>query len=329
MPFGGEALWEYLFHSPTCPLRIEILVQCIKRRVSFNGGVLELSGQKIDNLSCLMLARSVAEVRLMVSGGASFTGWPIMPHGAEVDIIQCMLELGGDANQTDVEGWPLLCSILSRERPGRGKYTDEEVQNLVANILEHNADVNLPNAMGQTPLHIAITAKRSPSIVQLLLQAGADPNVKDPKMASTSLATAIVSHDISNLAGITQLDAIISHLLEHGADPNIMNGSRHRSPLHILVTCGAGMQSVATRLLSAGANPDVLDDYGMAPIHFVSVCDAEIVPMLLQGSTRFRRQAELYLQVFTVHTPMGRIMQRRGMRQMGLEMFYDAHMITL
>lgn len=46
-------------------------------------------------------------------------------------------------------------------------------------LLMRNADINHVNKVGLTPLHVAIENNLSKGMVKFLLQAGADPKIKD------------------------------------------------------------------------------------------------------------------------------------------------------
>jgi len=76
-------------------------------------------------------------------------------------------------------------------------------------LLEHGADPNVKNRDGKTPLHNAASEGHL-EVVKLLLERGADPNVKDDD-GNTPL---------HNAAWRGHLE-VVKLLLEHGADPNV------------------------------------------------------------------------------------------------------------
>jgi ankyrin repeat protein len=82
---------------------------------------------------------------------------------------------------------------------------------IVKLLLEKGADPNIKNRAEQTPLEIAIF-NYNIEIVKLLLEKGADPNIKN-RAKQTSLEIAILINNIE----------IVKLLLEKGADPNIKN----------------------------------------------------------------------------------------------------------
>lgn len=84
---------------------------------------------------------------------------------------------------------------------------------LLESIIAHKVDVNIQDAKGRTPLYYAAKYKNEPA-TKLLLQAGADPNIKD----KNSLSPLIIACSIENNA------PIITTLLTHNADTKDLFG---------------------------------------------------------------------------------------------------------
>lgn len=80
-------------------------------------------------------------------------------------------------------------------------------------MIEMGADVNSPNAYGETPLAICSIILQK-KIVEILLKAGADPNIKN-QLGQTALHFAY-----SNSGNSVKKSQIISLLLSYGADPD-------------------------------------------------------------------------------------------------------------
>jgi ankyrin repeat protein len=97
----------------------------------------------------------------------------VAPFGAAAPTIRLMIANGAKVDKVDNTG----TSPLGRAISGGSKYgltTDENVKAM----LEAGADLRVEAQNGQPPLHWAIL-ERKPSIVRLLLEAGADPAAKN------------------------------------------------------------------------------------------------------------------------------------------------------
>ena len=88
-------------------------------------------------------------------------------------------------------------------------------------LLQAGADPNSRSRHGQTPLHLAASAK-SPDTVERLLEAGADPNQQN-EMAWTPLHSAAVANNTQT----------IGHLLKAGADMRSHDPGGVRTPLEV------------------------------------------------------------------------------------------------
>jgi len=91
--------------------------------------------------------------------------------------IRTLLEIGADPNAPVDDGFPPLIAALScsRDVPGAAKRAD--VDEVVRLLLKFGADPNQRGINDYTPLHMAI-ASRDAMAVQILLDAGADPELR-------------------------------------------------------------------------------------------------------------------------------------------------------
>jgi tankyrase len=95
-------------------------------------------------------------------------------------------------------------------------------------LLKAGADIQQTDKNGVTPLHHAVRF-RSPAAVEVLLQAGANPNQLCKRSGSTALHRAVTSTGAPSTAGKNaQARQIIEILLRHGADPSIKNKNGKR-----------------------------------------------------------------------------------------------------
>ena len=91
--------------------------------------------------------------------------------------IRTLLEIGADPNAPVDDGFPPLIAALScaREVPGATERTD--VDEILRLLLSFGADPNQRGINDYTPLHMAV-AERNPLAVQILLDGGADPELR-------------------------------------------------------------------------------------------------------------------------------------------------------
>ena len=91
--------------------------------------------------------------------------------------IRTLLEMGADPNVPVDDGFPPLIAALScgREEPGANRRHD--VDDLVRLLLSFGADPNGRGINDWTPLHMAVAERNAPA-VQILLEAGADPDLR-------------------------------------------------------------------------------------------------------------------------------------------------------
>jgi uncharacterized protein len=98
-------------------------------------------------------------------------------YHSPLPFIRTLLEIGADPNAPADDGFPPLIAALScaREVPGSIRRTDiDEVLRL---LLSFGTDPNQRGINDYTALHMAV-AQRDPLAVQILLDAGADPELR-------------------------------------------------------------------------------------------------------------------------------------------------------
>jgi uncharacterized protein len=91
--------------------------------------------------------------------------------------IRKLLEIGAEPNAPVDDGFPPLIAALTctRNSPGGGRRDD--VDDIIRLLLSYGADPNQRGINDFTPLHMAVS-ERNAFAIQLLLDAGADPDMK-------------------------------------------------------------------------------------------------------------------------------------------------------
>ena len=116
--------------------------------------------------------------------------------------IRTLLEIGANPNAPADDGFPPLIATLSclRDQPGATPRTD--VDEILRLLLQFHADPNQRGINDYTALHIAV-AERDPLAVQILLDHGADPELR------TRIDDCETPLEMARAAGLTDIAAIL------------------------------------------------------------------------------------------------------------------------
>ena len=116
--------------------------------------------------------------------------------------IRTLLEIGADPNAAVDDGFPSLIAALccTRDTPGSTKRTD--VDDILRLLLSLGADPDQRGINDYTPLHMAV-AERNPHAVQILLDGGADPELR------TRIDECETPLDMAKAAGLTTIVALL------------------------------------------------------------------------------------------------------------------------
>ena len=134
---------------------------------------------------------------------------------------------------------------------------------LVRLLLDHDRShghrlLDMRNAEGQTPLHLAVINGHV-EVMRLLLAEGADPSVQDAN-GRTILHEMARSRELATVKELLQIEAVRSLL-------NVLNTQGH-TPLHLAVI--NGHVKVMRLLLAEGADPTVRDLGGRTVLHWAA-----------------------------------------------------------
>ena len=157
-------------------------------------------------------------------------------------------------------------------------------------LILHKADLNV-NYQGMTALRYAIEYDTDISIVKLLLEKGADPNVKDNIFKETALISALSKGQME----------VAKLLIEKGADPNVIDENNGKTVLMLAVT--TGQMEVAKLLLEKGADPNVRGGNGKTALWWAEYHHDECLIKLLTEKGRVRlRNVVIDLIIPVIHT---------------------------
>ena len=112
--------------------------------------------------------------------------------------IRTLLEIGADPNAPVDDGFPPLIAALSCGREVPGSQPRRDVDDVLRLLLSFGADPNQRGINDYTPLHMAV-AERNALAVQILLDGGADPDLRtriDDYETPLEMARAIDRADI-------------------------------------------------------------------------------------------------------------------------------------
>ena len=190
------------------------------------------------------------------------------------EIVDALLEAGADPNIPNNENSTPL-----------HKAAETGMADIVTRLLKGKAYLNIQTTEGTTPLHEA-THYGHLGAIKVLLHNHADPNITD---YTNEMAPLHIACTDSNPDG--SLEIVKVFLSNSKTDPNILN-AKHLTPLHY-AAFNVHLK-ILQCLIASNANPNIQDQEGDTPLHFLSRHNAsneddilacsEMVNMLLEAN---------------------------------------------
>ena len=208
-------------------------------------------------------------------------------------LVKELLACGADVNQMqDISDTALHVAVVPQ------RLRNEALLHIVQRLLENGAKLNVPNNKGETPLYLACRptsdVNTDISIVQMLLEHGADPNMC-PSCRSPWSGDCVLPP--LTFAGVCSNNELATLLIKFGARVDSTDECSGRTALHYAVhhddvyhlrrtevAKGNTNTSSAEKLLSAGANVNAVDKNGVSPLYLAGERGkTEFVKLLLSN----------------------------------------------
>ncbi len=204
------------------------------------------------------LGRDVDVNAITASGETLLTSAARRGYGSDVESL---LSEGAQPNVSNARGFTPLHIVAGDWKPG-GNY-EGGVRKLEL-LLEAGADPELRDPHGDTALWRAVTVAGCPPYVETLLQHGANANAKN--LEGQPLLSIAVTGSFPQSSGgwdmgSTIRTTIVSLLTRYGADVNERN-QNHETPLHLIADLGITRQVLHNqKLMTLAAVGGGLESY--------------------------------------------------------------------
>ena len=204
----------------------------------------------------------------------------------KIDIVKLLLDSGANYDIVDSYGRSILYDA-----------TESNFYDIVSMLLLYSSKnigvsiTDIRDINGNIPLHYAIKLKNN-EITKLLLETNSDPYVNNidgynslhlaVKTGNIVIIKSILgkmsSVNFKTLKGESALHIAINYfnnidivniLLEHDADPNIIDNENGFTPLHYAV--GWNKIEIIEKLMYFGADPNIQDVYGNVPLIYTII----------------------------------------------------------
>lgn len=160
-------------------------------------------------------------------------------------MINTLLNAGASPNVSGIsEGYPLHLTMSK-------SHDDSDI---AKRLLEADANIDIKNAKGETPLFLAVE-RNKPLTFRLLLQNKANANMPNAE-GLTPLMMAVKRGQIS----------MIKALLKAGANPNLKDYTEGKTALHFFASGSSSNMEIANLLINANTNILIKDKRNFTPL---------------------------------------------------------------
>jgi len=257
-----------------------VYIACSKGLESIAKKMLEC-GAKVDGNSSKKLPLTVAcenkhvsVVQLLLTNGANPNAKEedtkdryrcslplhIAADDGNVELVELLLKHYAKAEVTDTQGNTALHHAVENyhSRATSSSYSEKVVlsskaKSVVDILLENNADVNIANSSGETPLHKAASRALLDVTSNMLQVYRGNPN--KGSLDKNPLIAACLQQNVE----------LVDTLLKHGADPNLASkifDSDSKRSYPLFAAADKGNIDITRLLLNAGANVNAMNDEG-------------------------------------------------------------------
>jgi len=173
------------------------------------------------------------------------------------DILSILLEAGTDPN---IQGGhvPALHVAAANDNVEAAKI-----------LISHGAKIDVRDTVNNDTALLYGIRDGKFSVAELLLEAGADPNLTDQR-GFAPVHIAVARNDAN----------IVQRLLDYGATINSRTRSDGKTPL--MIAAAAGFKEMVEMLLSRGADPSIVDSAGKSPLERAAECHRAGVAEILK-----------------------------------------------
>lgn len=253
------------------------------------------------------LLQQSADVNAVEADGTTALAWAVYNNDVNmVDLLLGSGADGADANAANDYGVTplhLACTnqnaaivsklLKSGADPNLAKWTGETplmtcagtgAVDAVSELLANGADANAKEAEFEQTALMWAAAERHAGVVKLLIDKGADVSatsklipepepffIETPGSMGINLPDTLRFRELTGGFNALQFAAqqgdidSVKALLDAGADINFATREEGSA---LLIATAAGHEKLALYLLERGADPDITDAYGVAPLHF-------------------------------------------------------------